>query len=256
MLSESKMESIRLDNFNVIAVIPSYLDTDRLVQVLSRFRNKEVNEICVVIDCPTQHELAKIKKATDNTKVPVTIIINKEVKGVGYAIKRGLKYARHKGSDIVVIMAGNNKDNPAEIPRLLTPILNENYDYVQGSRFLPGGKPVKTPFMRKIFSRLFPFIWTLLTRVRCTDVTNGFRAYKMNFLEDKRINVMQDWLDRYQLEYYIHYKMLTLGYKFKEVPVSKVYPYRNKGGYSRISPARDWWSIAGPLIYLKLGIKS
>ena len=39
------------------------------------------------------------------------------------------------------------------------------------------------------------------------------------------------------------------------VPVSKTYPYSHKGGYSKISPLRDWWSITGPLIYLALGIK-
>jgi len=152
-------------------------------------------------------------------------------------------------------MAGNNKDDPREIPRLLTPILKEGYDYVQGSRFLPGGKRVKNPFLRGLFSRIYPFVWTLLTNIRCTDVTNGFRAYKLKIFSDKRINIWQSWLDSYELEYYIHYKVLTLGYKMKEVPVSKVYPYRHKGGYSNISPFRDWWKIVGPLVYLKLGIK-
>jgi hypothetical protein len=46
-----------------------------------------------------------------------------------------------------------------------------------------------------------------------------------------------------------------LGYRIKEVPVSKIYPFWHKGGYSNISPLRDWWKIVGPLIYLKLGVK-
>ena len=69
------------------------------------------------------------------------------------------------------------------------------------------------------------------------------------------MNIWQSWLDGYGLEYYIHYKVLTLGYKIKEVPVSKVYPYNKKGGYSNISPFKDWWDIIGPLIYLKTGAK-
>jgi len=86
-------------------------------------------------------------------------------------------------------------------------------------------------------------------------ITNGFRAYKLKIFLDKQINIWQDWLDDYELEYYIHYKVLTLDYKFKEVPVSKIYPYRHKGGYSNISPFHDWWKIVGPLIYLKTGVK-
>jgi dolichol-phosphate mannosyltransferase len=49
--------------------------------------------------------------------------------GVGAAIRTGIEYARTHGYDIIVIMAGNDKDNPQEIPQLLEPILSENYDW-------------------------------------------------------------------------------------------------------------------------------
>jgi dolichol-phosphate mannosyltransferase len=238
-----------------IAIVPIYLDTDSAVNVLSRFERGTVDEICIVADRLDQSDMVKLQRATDGIATPVRIIDNKELRGVGYAIKQGLKYAQSKGYDVVVVMAGNDKDDPVEIPRLLKPILEEDYDYVQGSRFLPGGKHVKNPFLRMAFSRLFPFAWTLATGVRCTDVTNGFRAYKMKILQDSHINIWQNWLDSYQLEYYIHYKVTTLGYKMKEVPVSKTYPFRHKGGYSRISPFRDWWKIVEPIVYLTLGIK-
>lgn len=238
-----------------IAIIPVFKDRGNIVKVLAKFRDKIVDEICIVVDCATKDDLDEIGKAAAKIGTPVHIVKNRERKGVGYAIREGIEYALSKGYDVAVVMAGNNKDDPREIPRLLTPILKEDYDYVQGSRFLLGGKRVKNPFLRGVFSRLFPFFWTLFTNIRCTDVTNGFRAYKLKIFLDKRINVWQDWLDGYQLEYYIHYKVLTLGYETKEVPVSKVYPYRHKGGYSSISPLRDWWKIVGPLVYLKLGVK-
>jgi len=96
----------------------------------------------------------------------------------------------------------------------------------------------------------------LLTGNKCTDVTNGFRAYRTYIFRDKHIDIWQNWLNGYGLEYYIHYKVLTLGYKTKEVPVSKVYPYRHKGGYSKISPLHDWWDIVRPLIYLQFKVKN
>jgi dolichol-phosphate mannosyltransferase len=243
------------DSFKKIAIIPVYNDTGNIVKVLVKFRDKSVDEICIVTDCATKDDLDEIGKAATKIGTPVRVIRNEERKGVGYAIRRGIEYALGNGYDVVVVMAGNNKDDPREIPRLLTPILKEDYDYVQGSRFLPGGRRVKNPFLRGVFSRLFPFFWTLLTNVRCTDVTNGFRAYKLKIFSDKRIDIWQGWLDSYELEYYIHFKVLALGYKMKEVPVSKIYPYRHKGGYSNISPFRDWWKIVGPLVYLRLGVK-
>jgi len=243
------------DSLKKIAIIPVYNDMDNIVKVLTKFRDKILDEICIVVDCATKEDLDKIGSAAEKIETAVHVINNGERKGVGYAIREGIEYALGNGYDVAVVMAGNNKDDPREIPRLLEPILKGGCDYVQGSRFLRGGKRVKNPFLRGVFSRLFPFIWTLLTDVQCTDVTNGFRGYRLKIFSDKRINIWQDWLDGYELEYYVHFKVLTLGYKTREVPVSKVYPYRHRGGYSNISPLRDWWHIVGPLIYLKLGAR-
>jgi dolichol-phosphate mannosyltransferase len=238
-----------------LVIIPVYGQVGTIGKVLAKFGDPAVDEICLVVDCPTKSILREIEIAGREIEIPILVIKNSRRMGVGYAIREGIKYALSHGFDIVVVMAGNDKDDPREIPRLLNPIVKEGYDYVQGSRFLPGGRRVKNPILRGIFSRVYPFLWTLFTDIRCTDVTNGFRAYRTKIFKDKRINVWQSWLDGYGLEYYLHFKVLKLRYKTKEVPVSKIYPYRHKGGYSQISPFRDWWKIVGPLIYLKLGAK-
>ncbi len=235
-----------------IVIIPACHNTPQLLKVLGDFREKTVNEICVIIDCATKNDLQLIENAANQSIVPVQVLSNRERKGIGVAIREGIKYAMLRKYDVAVVMAGNGKDQPNEIPRLLEPILKDNYDYVQGSRFLNGGRTVKNPFLRKMFSRLFPFVWTFMTNTRCTDVTNGFRAYRLNMFSNHQINIDQSWLNGYELEYYIHYKALTLGYRTKEVPVSKIYPFSHKGGYSNISPLRDWWTIVSPLIYLKI----
>jgi dolichol-phosphate mannosyltransferase len=152
-------------------------------------------------------------------------------------------------------MAGNGKDDPAEIDRLIEPVARGKWDYVQGSRYAPGGSSSRMPFHRTVFNRLYALLWTLITHKKCTDVTNGFRCYRLDFLRDHRINLDQEWLDGYSLEYYLHYKVLSLGYRFKEVPVSKKYPFFSKGGYSKIQPLEDWWPIISPLVLLFLGAR-
>ena len=206
-------------------------------------------------DSPSPTTLKRVEEARREIKVPIHLIHNSVRKGIGHAIRQGYSYAFDNDFDLIVVMAGNGKDDPREIPRLTTPILKEGIDYVQGSRFLPGGRRQKNPFLRSIFIRLFPVVWTSMTGVHCTEVTNGFRAYKCSILNDPRINVWQTWLDNYELEYYLHYKALTLGYKFAERPVSKDYTEIRKGKYSHISPLKDWWQIVGPVFMLKLGVK-
>jgi len=238
-----------------LVIIPVYGQIGIIGKVLSRFGDPAVDDICLVVDCPTDSILREIEVAGKEIEIPIRTIQNSRRMGVGYAIREGIEYALGHEFDIIVVMAGNGKDDPREIPRLLNPIMKEGYDYVQGSRFLPGGRRVKNPILRGIFSRVYPFIWTLVTNIRCTDVTNGFRAYRTGIFKDKRIDVWQSWLDGYGLEYYLHFKVLKLGYKTKEVPVSKVYPYRHRGGYSKIVPWRDWWDILGPLVYLSLNLR-
>lgn len=238
-----------------VAILPVYREIGKIGRVIQRFDPGSVDQVCLVVDDPNSAILDEIEEARRLTQVPVTVVENPSRKGVGNAIREGYRYALANGFDVVVVMAGNGKDDPKEIPRLTKPITDEGFDYVQGSRFLPGGRGERTPFLRKIFTRLFPVAWTMLTGVRCTEVTNGFRAYRLKLLNDPRINVWQEWLDGYELEYYLHYKVLTLGYRFTERPVSKIYSHVAKRGYSHISPLRDWTQIVGPLVLLRIGVK-
>ena len=199
--------------------------------------------------------------STDSTKEIIeqfhfNKIHHERNKGVGSAIKTAIHYASSHGYKVIAILAGNNKDDPSKLDRLISPIIKEGFDYVQGSRFLPGGSYDNLPIFRNIMIRLHAFLFFLITGFKGTDALNGFRAYRLDIFKDSRINIFQDWLDRYELETYIHYKVLKLGYKVKEVPVSKTYP-ENKMNvkYSHIRPIIDWWIILRPLVFLLPGLR-
>jgi dolichol-phosphate mannosyltransferase len=236
-------------------IIPVYGDSDSLCWVLSRFSQTSVSTICLVVDVPLKAVMEKVRDSAKQSGVAVRIIKNRSRAGIGYAIKQGLRYLTDSGHELVVVMAGNGKDDPAQINRLVEPILRSECDYAQGSRYLSGGERNRMPLSRILFNRIYPVIWTLLTQRRCTDVTNGFRCYRLDILKDRRIDLDQDWLNGYALEYYLHFKVLTLGYRVKEVAVSNIYPFGNRGGYSKIQPLRDWWQIVSPPVLLLLGAR-
>ena len=238
--------------FKIGVVIPVYGESSSICWVLSRFRKGLVSTICLVMDVPLKAAMDEVREAARQTGVTVHIIKNQCRTGIGSSLRQGLTYLLRTGHDIAVIMAGNGKDDPAEIGRLVEPVARGECDYVQGSRYLAGGKRSRMPFVRVVFNRVYPLIWSVLVQKRCTDVTNGFRCYKLDILRDHRINLDQPWLNGYSLEYYLHYKVLTLGYRVNEVPVSKTYPFGDRGGYSKIQPLKDWWPIVSPLILLLL----
>lgn len=185
----------------------------------------------------------------------VQTIRHSQRRGVGAAIRTAIQYAKDKHYEVLVIMAGNDKDNPEEIPCLIGPILEDGFDFVQGSRYkMPKGAGGEMPFYRKVATKIHPLLMSLVTRRKLSDTTNGFRAFKLSYLNHEGINIDQSWLDKYELEPYLLYKALNLGFKFKEVGVTKIYPPK-KLGYTKMKPLVGWWSILRPVVYLGLGIK-
>jgi dolichol-phosphate mannosyltransferase len=186
--------------------------------------------------------------------LPIHVLANETNCGIGAAMKRVFAHSLQAGYDILVIMAGNNKDDPTEIPRLVDPIVRGEADFVQGSRFLAGGGHGNMPVYRQLATRFHPVLFSLAVGKYVTESTNGFRAFRTSILADKRIDWRQDWLDKYELEPYLLYKAIKLGYRHAEAPVTKVYPPR-KLGYTKMKPIIGWWSILRPIFLLAFGLR-
>ena len=133
-------------------------------------------------------------------------------------------YAIEQGYQGIVTLDGNGKDGVEAIPNFLA-ALDQGFDFIQGSRFLPGGAEINTPFDRKLAAKFIhaPLI-SLAARFRYTDTTNGFRAFSTRLLLDPALQPFRDVFDTYNLHYYISVRAPRLGYAVKELPVSRTYP--------------------------------
>ena len=234
-------------NTRVAVVLPLYNEGDAAADLVRRMPS--VVAACFVVDDGSTDDGPALAE-----RAGARVIRLGRNRGVGAAIRTGLDAARDAGCDAVVVMAASGKDRPEEIPDLLAK-LNEGVDYVQGSRFMSGGRSVNLPPVRWVLIHGLTLLFRVLTGFAGTDVTNGFRAYRLSLLDDARIRVHQPWLDRYELEYYIHWKAITLGYRVCEVPVTKTYPARRRN-YSKVRPIVDWWHIVRPALLLAFKLRS
>ena len=232
-----------------LAVSIAFNEDKKIGSVLDRFEDGFVDEIAVVDDGSTD-------KTADVIREKGATLLSHECRsGAGSAIRTAIRYGQEKGYDILVILAGNDKDRPVEISRLTNPIINDGYDFIQGSRYLKGGEFGAMPFYRRLATGIIhPWLFSLVTLKRITDSTNGFRAIRLSVFDDERIDIDQEWLDKYELEPYIFFKAIKLGYKVKEVPVTKIYPDKALG-YTKMKPFSGWWSILRPIVLLGLGLK-
>lgn len=227
----------------------------KLKSVIERFlkcKARSYVDYLVMDDCSTDGTSEMIQSFANQD---VKTIKHEQRSGVGAAIRTVIRYAQKNSYDVLVIMAGNDKDNPDELHHILDPILKDSYEFVQGSRYKgENGIGGDMPFYRKLATKMHPMLMSFITGTKVTDSTNGFRGFRLSILEDERINLDQDWLDKYELEPYLMYKAIKLGYRFTEAPVTKIYPAK-KLGYTKMKPLIGWWSILRPLIYLGLGIR-
>lgn len=204
----------------------------------------------VMIDDGSTDDSARVAAAQGATILDMGATV-----GVGAAIRLGYRYAIERGYDVAVIMAGNNKDSPEQIPRLVDPIADDQADLVQGSRYLATqGKYGPMPGYRKLATKAHPLLFSMVAGRRVTDSTNGFRAARTRLLADERLHLDQVWLNEYELEPYLLYKAIKLGYRLVEVPVTKIYPPKSLG-QTKMKPITGWWSILRPLVLLGLRIK-
>ncbi len=234
----------------IAVIVPAHNEEAKIARVVERTDHNVVDTLLVVDDgsADATAEVARARGAE--------VLSLDRVSGVGAALRAGIDWARESDHDIAIFMAGNNKDDPSEIPRLLEPICSDNYDLVMGSRYLEGGRcGGDMPLYRRFATRLHPWLMSRFTGKPLTESTNGFRAFRLTLIDDPRINLNQRWLDSYGLEVYLLWKVLKLGYRHREVPCTKIYPPKSLG-YTKMKPVTGWWNILRPIFLLGLGLKN
>ncbi|MCR4263196.1 MAG: glycosyltransferase family 2 protein [Candidatus Roizmanbacteria bacterium] len=142
----------------------------------------------------------------------------------GAQLRMGFAYALQQGYEGIITIDGNGKDDVSAIPHFINK-LEEGFDFVQGSRFITGGKAINTPFARLIGIRVIhaPLI-SLAAGYWYTDTTNGFRAYSRNYLLHRDVQPFRDIFNTYDLLFYLNVRAPQLKLRVKEIPVIRAYP--------------------------------
>jgi dolichol-phosphate mannosyltransferase len=181
-----------------------------------------------------------------------TLLIKRGPGKLGAQLRMGYSYALLEGYEGIVTIDGNGKDGVNGIPQFLSAI-DSGIDFVQGSRYQPGGEAINTPLIRKIAIKvLHAPILNLASGFHYTDTTNGFRGYSRRLLLDPRLQPFRSVFQTYELLAYLSARAPRLGYKVIEVPVRRSYPATGKIP-TKISGFRGNWLLLKILFGVALG---
>ena len=163
----------------VLVLITSYLEADNIGAVL-----KQVPETVAGLDVST---LVVVDGGDDGTAAIVAghgacCAVLPANMGQGVALRVGYELAAAHGASYVVTVDADGQNDPSELPDLLAPVLAGEADLVVGSRRL--GVDRTSDRFRRAGVRFFSAVVNLLAGQHLTDTSNGFRAIRIELLQD------------------------------------------------------------------------
>ena len=211
-----------------VVLIPIINEGERIKKELERALKNNVSDYADIVICDGgstdgSTEEKELKRLHVNT-----LLVKQDIGKQGAQLRMGIWWALQREYQGIITIDGNNKDSIEDVPRFIEK-LKEGYDFIQGSRFVKGGKAINTPFIRNISVKLIhaPII-SLTAHKRFTDTTNAYRAYSAKYLKDPNVQPCRDIFMTYELLAYLSVRATQLGYKACEIPVTRAYPSKGK----------------------------
>jgi glycosyltransferase involved in cell wall biosynthesis len=203
----------------IVVSVCAYEEEGNIAGVLEKMPtsiNGEPYTVVVVVD-GGEDRTAEIARS-----FPGVLVIEFPVNlGHGVALQVTYRYCVNMGVKYVVTLDADGQNDPAEIPQILAPLLNDSTDFVLGSRVL--GVDHTSDSIRKTGVRFFAFIMNRMTKSNLTDTSTGYRAL--------RVTMLADVVDRLRQQQYQTSELLITclkrGWRVSEVPT--VWHERNSG---------------------------
>jgi glycosyltransferase involved in cell wall biosynthesis len=160
----------------VVVGIPAFNEEKTIAKVI--IEAQEYASEVVVCDDGSTDCTAKIAE-----RLGANVIRHKENLGYGAAIKSLFKFAKDSNADILVTLDADGQHDPAEVPNVLTPIVNDAADIVIGSRFVDKRLAYTIPWYRRAGIRFITRLANNTPTHGVSDAQSGFRAYNRRSLE-------------------------------------------------------------------------
>ena len=148
-------------------------------------------------------------------------------RGLGAAVRRGLELGGELGAVTVVFADADDEYDPAELERLVAPILAGTADYVVGSRFAGGERRMRPH--RELGNRVLTRAVRWATGLPVTDGQSGYRALSADAAAAAEV------IHDYNYAQVLTIDLVAKGFRYAEVPIS--YRYRTTGrSFVRLGP--------------------
>jgi dolichol-phosphate mannosyltransferase len=198
-----------------VVVIPTYNEKDNIEKVAAEVlcQAESIHLLIVDDNSPDGTGVIVDRMAADNARIEV--LHRKGKLGLGSAYREGFRFALSWGADYVVEMDADFSHDPVMLPRFLEKMTE--YDLVIGSRYLNGVSVVNWPLRRLMLSYFANVYTRIVTGLKISDCTSGFKCFKRQVLESIDLNRIKS--DGYSFQIEMNYRCVEKGFRVGEIPI-------------------------------------
>lgn len=207
----------------ILVIIPTLNEGKAIGAVIKNIKSEIPNCDVLVLDGYSSDDTVQV--SLDNEAKVIQVA--KEF-GIAAAIETGILYAYRGDYDILVRVDGDGQHPPSEINKILKSILNNEVDFVIGSRFL-GLADYKPNLIRSISIGLISFLLRVLHHIKITDCTSGCQIYNRRLISF----FAKDWQFEYS-EIRAIWMAHKAGFKIKEEFINMSPRFHGESSFSPI----------------------
>jgi glycosyltransferase involved in cell wall biosynthesis len=197
-------------------VLPTYNEVENIQQLIPQLLALPGDlHVLIVDDNSPDGTGALADQLALETPGRVGVIHRPGKLGLGTAYLAGYRQALAYGADAILTMDADFSHHPRHIPELMKRL--GTADLVIGSRYVPGGRAVDSPIMRRLLSQGANVIAHLMLGLHARDVTAGFRLYRRDVLATLPLD--QIFSSGYSFLIELLYLVERRGWRVAEVPI-------------------------------------
>lgn len=217
-------------------IMPTLNEVETIEKSLNQLPKDLIEEILVIDGHSTDGTIELVKKLgypvifqEENPKGP-------GAKGFGAAVATGIKHAT---GDVILIMSADGSQNVKDIPLLLEKI-NEGYDLVLASRYLPGGGSEDDTTLHRWGNKFFTFLCNMLYGTKISDCLYFYLAVRRKVFDKFKIETLHAGCCP-ELPIKAH----RAGFKIADIPS---YERKRAGGKGKLNAFVDGFKILGTIL--------
>ena len=227
----------------ICVVVPAYNESSQIGKVIETM--PVFVDCMVVIDDASQDDTVEIVQQHQKKHSRLELIRHPENQGVGGAIATGYQWARDEGYDVTVVMAGDGQMDPAELEKIIMPIVDGSADYVKGNRLFYGDAWHMIPHYRYLGNSFL----SLMTKIasgywHIADSQSGYTAISLIAL--KRFQLDKIYRN-YGMPNDLLIKLNQHDFRVRDVHIRPVYNVGEQSGIKlrKVIPRISWVLFKG-----------